>query len=224
MRFKIVVISLCLLTSTKCSLKPTTETIDSNKGYIKDKNDRILILRQKPVVVELLLSSLITALGLGSSYISIFQKNNNNTTNLSTQDRILTGIGGALFTGVGITFLRDFYHKYKHQSDPLIILDKTGIWHEEWNEKIFWFNIQDIIFIKINEIIKDNLGNKYDSGFFWTIEIKTKQQQSFFIDERSTLMGTSNRSYDINPGGELGQMILQHYNKYKIIPKKNISN
>jgi len=218
MHFKIALTSFFLLTSVPCSPNTTTEPLTTNQKYIQDKKGRILILRKELIGGELFISSCITMIGLAGLYACLFSKNISNE--ISLTDKILLGIGSPLLTIFGIILFQKFHHDYKHQDDPLIILDKTGIWNETWDQKIFWFNIQDITFIETHEIVNDN-GFKYDKGFFWIIEIKTKQQESFFIDERDTLMGTSNRRFDINAGGELGQLILKHYNKYKIMIHKN---
>jgi hypothetical protein len=208
-------------------------------AFIKDEQGRTLIFRKMVGIGDIVAPPSLLTFGLGFLYMTAFFDVDGGGVKPRKIDRILAGVVGTGLTILGVIGTYVVQHHYRHMNTPLIVLDEKGIWHESWKNILLWSDIDQITFIRMHQYTVGD-GDKSYHGFNWHIELKTKAQKKFTLDER-TIRGIRGHQHSHSPetikefrnnytielpqetdGGLLGMLISQYYAKYKTTEPSDI--
>src|SRR5579863_2258804 len=213
-----LLIGFLVLVSTAHCLTCRTE-ITKPVEYTCDEQGQTLIFRRQPLWYDVVPVMSVFLVGLG---FFAFRSEFTPTKNAPA----VKAIAIILPSAMGSLGIADFLYKKYRMKDPILILNKKGIWHEPWNTQILWSDVTCVECKKVDQYVSHCVGQApilihYEThiGFSWEIRLHTKDKV-WTIDERSTqiwnALGTRlARSSDSleQDGGELGKLVRECYRK-----------
>lgn len=191
---------------------PTTVCAHENKDprYIIDQKNRALIFRRNVDLRD----TIVPLASIPFGFFCLFLANGPGCQTPGVERAM-----GIILISIGVGAIYLSIERHFRKRKPLIILDEKSLWYENWNTPLLWKDITEINFIRVDQYEHHRYGGASYDGFFWKIEIRTTQQDTWVIDERGTALGESNRRSlyptDLTDGGPLGTLIYRYFSKYK---------
>src|SRR5579872_1941265 len=168
-----LLIGFLVLVSTAHCLTCRTE-ITKPVEYTCDEQGQTLIFRRQPLWYDVVPVMSVFLIGLG---FFAFRSEFTPTKNAPA----VKAIAIILPSAMGSLGIADFLYKKYRMKDPILILNKKGIWHEPWNTQILWSDVTCVECKKVDQYVSHCVGQApilihYEThiGFSWEIRLHTK--------------------------------------------------